>query len=151
LSGSKDFDAAATGPIAKVGGKSGYGVGSALGGEGKGAGSGFEFGSLDVGGMKVSGGLDRETVRRVIASYRNQIRTCYEKALLSRAKLQGRILYTWNITAAGPVSTAEITKSTVGSPTLESCVLEVIKGMNFPVAGNGNPTTVIYPFEFQSR
>jgi outer membrane biosynthesis protein TonB len=152
FAGGAGYNPNAGGPISRKG-ASGLdaNAGSSLGnGAGAGVGSGSDIGSLDTGSFSVQGGLDRETVRRVIASYRGQIRACYDKALL-RSKVSGRIVYRWQISPSGPVVTVNITQSTVSDTALEGCVLGVIRSMIFPAAPNGRPTTVIYPFVFQSN
>lgn len=154
LSGIKKGDPNSHGLIARKGGESGYNMGSAASGNGKGFGgdSGNGIGGLDGSDFSVAGGgLDRETVRRIIASYRSQIRTCYERALIGTPNLQGRIVYQWRITPIGNVITAQVTKATLESSNLKTCVLEVIQKMQFPKAPNGLPTTVIYPFVFQGK
>lgn len=103
------------------------------------------------GGESVEGGLDRESVRRVINSFKKEIRTCYEKALTSKSHLNGRILYRWGITPAGSVSYVNMLKSEVGSINLEECVADVIKSMKFPQAPNKKPTVVVYPYVFQTK
>lgn len=151
LSGTGGFDPKSAGPIGRSGGKSGFSVGSGLGGSGKDLGKGSSVGSLDTTQMQVSGGLDRETVRRIIAKYRGQIRACYERALLSSPDVAGRVVYTWTISPQGPVVSAQLTRSQLNSHVLEGCVLNVIKTMAFPVAPNGRSTIVIYPFVFQAQ
>lgn len=155
LKGGGDLDSNSISPISggkgtnfsssgKIGG--GMGAGNGIGGGTDSAGIGD-----DLTGPQVSGGLDRETVRRIIKQYRGEIRTCYEKSLLSNPSLAGRIVYNWRISPQGPVVTAKVTRSTAGSPTLEKCVNDVIMIMKFPAAANGKSTTVIYPFVFQAR
>lgn len=152
LSGVSKYDPNSIGPIARKGGQSGYQIGSGLSGTGSGGGGGNTVGSLEGGDFSVEGGgLDRETVRRIIASYRGQIRTCYERALISSPKLEGRVVYNWRISAQGAVVTTKVVKSTVESANLQTCVLEVIQKMVFPKAANGLATTVIYPFVFQGK
>lgn len=151
LKGSAQYDAQSSGPIAGTGGKPGFQQGAALAGGGTRFGQSGSLGDGGDGSPEVTGGLDKETVRKIIHQARSQIRTCYEKALISNPKLAGRILYSWRISPAGPVETSLIKQSSVGSPILETCVTEVIRAMRFPAAGNGRPTTVIYPFVFQAR
>ncbi len=152
LSGAGKYDPNSVGPVARKGGGSGLNIGSGLSDGGAGVGGGTALGGIDGGEFSVDGGgLDRETVRRVIASYRNQVRTCYEKSLLSNGALGGRIVYKWTIGADGPVITAEISNATVSSETLKACVLSVVQNMVFPPATNGKQTRVVYPFVFQSR
>ncbi|OFZ18774.1 MAG: hypothetical protein A2X94_06140 [Bdellovibrionales bacterium GWB1_55_8] len=151
LQGGKGYDPKSIGAIGLSNKNPGYKAGNSLATGGEGLAPGWDFGRLDTRAFSVAGGLDRETVRRVIAQTRNQIRACYEKALLSNPHLAGRVSYRWNISPAGPVTTTQVTTSNTGSAQLESCVLEVIKQMKFPAAQNGQPTTVIYPFIFQAK
>jgi len=151
LSGVGKPDASSMGPIARQGG-TGKGFGAALGGDGTGIGSGSPFGSLaDQGGISISGGLDRETVRRVVAGYRGRIRTCYEQALVRKPKVQGRVVERWTISPSGAVQVAQQQSSTLADGPLEACVLEVVRAMVFPAAQNKQPTVVIYPFVFETR
>ena len=154
LSGVRKADPNSHGLIARKGGESGFNIGSSASGTGKGIGGsdGGGIGGMDGSDFSVAGGgLDRETVRRIIASYRSQIRTCYERALISSPSLQGRIVYQWRITPIGNVISGQVMKSTLESSNLKSCVLEVLQKMQFPKAPNGLPTTVIYPFVFQGK
>lgn len=154
LSGIKKGDPSSQGLIARKGGESGFNMGSGSSGMGKGIGGseGSGIGGLEGSDFSVAGGgLDRETVRRVILSYRSQVRTCYERALISNPTLQGRVVYQWKITPVGSVVTAQVIRGTIESSNLKTCVLEVIQKMQFPKAPNGMPTTVIYPFIFQGK
>jgi hypothetical protein len=159
LSGISKPNPNSSGLIARSGAQSGLKLGTETNGSGepggftgsasKGASS---LGSTEGGDFSVAGGgLDRETVRRIILSYRSQIRTCYERGLISSPNLEGRIVYKWQITPTGSVISAQIYKATLESSNLKTCVLDVIQGMNFPKSPNGLPTTVIYPFVFQGK
>lgn len=155
LSGNHEFNPKSTGPIAGPGGNSAkdFAAGSILG-AGAGNLDGNGGGGLDgagSGGLQTSGGLTRDVVRAVIAKYRSQIRNCYERALLVNSDLAGRIVYQWKISPTGPVVSVQLMRTDVHFEKLESCVRDVIKSMQFPAAENGQPTTVIYPFAFQSH
>lgn len=99
----------------------------------------------------VQGGLDKESIRRTLANYKRDIRTCYEKALATQSKIGGRIVYRWGISPQGKTTYIEMTKTSVIVPTLEVCVKTVIKDIKWPQASNGQSTVVIYPFQFQSK
>lgn len=145
------FDPKSTGPIARMGGKPGFQAATGLAGEGEGLGKKAGMGELAAGDLSVDGGgLDRETVRRVISSSRGQIRTCYEKALVTQPKIEGRIVYFWNISPEGSVGGVEVRRDEPRSAVLTDCVRNVIRAMNFPRAENGKPTRVQYPFVFQA-
>ena len=100
-------------------------------------------------GFSTDGGLDKDSVRAALAAYRKDIRTCYERALVGRPRIRGRIVYKWRIHPAGTVEWVQLQNSTVDSPVLTDCVKDVIKTVKFPTAAK--PTLVIYPFEFQTR
>jgi len=155
LSGNREFDPKATGPIAAPGGTSTQDFAAdAVLGTGAGTqnvGSGGAFDGSGSGGFQTNGGLNREVVRAVIAKYRSQIRNCYERALLVNSDLAGRIVYQWRISPTGPVISVQLTRTDIHFEKLESCVRDVIRSMQFPAAENGQPTTVIYPFAFQSH
>jgi outer membrane biosynthesis protein TonB len=124
------------GPIAAKNGKNGFKVG---------------YKNADAPpteGFTTEGGLDKESVRRALAAYKKDIRTCYERALLSKPRIKGRIVYKWQIQGEGPVSWVQLQSQDVGSPSLPPCVQKVIQGIKFPAAPNHQPTIVIYPFVF---
>ena len=109
--------------------------------------------SLDITGMAVSGGLDKETVRRVVMASRANIRLCHERSLAMASqnqKVEGRLVFFWRIAADGPVSESKIKMSATKSDLLDQCVLNVIKQLVFPRAQNGMATTVSYPFQFDA-
>jgi hypothetical protein len=153
--GSDTYDPGSTGPITRKGAKGkGFSVGDQLSGTGVGVRGGKGGGISDLGSPndgRVEGGLDKETVRRVIKGHEGEIRTCYDRALISNPGVGGRITYRWNINPQGIVTAVNIQQSTAASPRLEGCVTGVIKGMVFPAAPNGKPTTVIYPFVFKAQ
>jgi hypothetical protein len=136
MSGGDSMNDKAAGPIAARDGKSGFKVGYK-----KAEGQATE-------GFTPEGGLDKESVRRTLAAYRKDIRTCYERALLSKPRIKGRIVYKWQISGDGPVTWVQLLNTDVGSPSLPPCVQKVIQTIKFPQAPNHQPTIVIYPFEF---
>lgn len=124
---------------------------SALGSETSGNGTSTNAIGEGAGSFTVSGGLDKDTVRKIIQSYRPQVRACYDRALVASPNLQGRISYSWKILPDGSVTDAKILKDTMDSANLKTCVLGIIKKMQFPKAPNEMSTAVIYPFVFQGK
>lgn len=151
-----NFDPTNGGPLAHADGVKGkYSLGTGpgnragnrLGGGGKGTGGKGPGGSGQ--GESVTGGLDREAVRKEIAKHRREIRTCFESALSLRNDLQGMIVYQWNISPLGNVTTIKLESTELKSDLVEGCVMGIIRAIVFPKAPNGQPTDVIYPFFFQ--
>jgi hypothetical protein len=96
-------------------------------------------------------GLDRETVSRTVSSYKLQFRNCYQSALDHKKNTDGKITYRWQVNPSGAVQAVQVESNSVGSQTLEDCFQKVILEMKFPRAANQLPTTVVYPFSFQSK
>ncbi len=149
LQGGKGFDPNSGGPIASAKGLRGqYALGNSAGKEA----------SIHLGGQKdgmgieaesVLGGLTKNQVSQAIAAHRREIRTCFESALVVRSNLHGVVTYHWTIAGDGTVISIKIKSSETGSNMLDSCVMQVIRKIEFPQAPNGQPTIVIYPFVFK--
>lgn len=135
---------AGRGNVLKEGFKANYGIS----GEG-GLSGNADFGSLME--AQVEGGLDRASVQSAIRGYKSEIRTCYERALIVKAGVGGRVAYKFQITPSGKVEWINVHKNDVSSGTLVNCVQNVVKNIVFPKAKNGNSTIVIYPFQFERK
>jgi hypothetical protein len=148
LSNSAAADPSATGSLSMTGGKGKFSYG--LGKEGiLGSGPGDGLGHSES--LEVSGGLDKDAVRAALAEHRRALRNCYESALLTKSKLEGKLIIRWHISPQGSVTTTRLVSSTLKTPQFEACIENVIKGILFPQAASGQPTTVIYPFVFQGK
>src|SRR5262249_22305420 len=69
--------------------------------------------------VAVKGSLDRDIVRRVVRSHMNEVRFCYEKELMKRPDLNGRVMTQFTISATGQVITAGVERSTLNAPEVE--------------------------------
>lgn len=130
----------------------GHGGGTGTG-QGYGAGGGKLRGGKDKtptvrqGTTEVSGQLAPEIIRRVVRQRFNQLRYCYEKSLVSKPDLQGKVVVRFVIDSTGAVTKAEATSSTLGDDTATACIVSVFKKMQFPkpVTGSVNAS---YPLVF---
>ncbi len=157
LRGAKDFSANSSGPLARSGGiKNAYSIGSGLASSAT-TSTGTGLGKKGVGGGSssasdlgdVAGGLSKSQVYNVIKAYRRAIRTCFESALMLRNDLNGTLRLRFVINLSGAVNEVKIVNTDMKSNILESCVIQVIKQMEFPESPNQLATTVIYPFVFR--
>jgi hypothetical protein len=91
-----------------------------------------------------------ESIAEMVKAHRKEARDCYEKALKQVPGLKGDLVIHFTLTPAGKVKLAELNKerSTITEPSVVSCVIDVIRALEFPKSAKGLETTVNYPFNF---
>ena len=97
---------------------------------------------------KVNGSLDKRIIQKVVRQHSGELRACYERVLLKKKNLAGRIIVIWLITRQGDVSKAFIKESTIRNKDLEKCITSSIKFWRFPSPKGGDVVQVEFPFEF---
>lgn len=103
-------------------------------------------------GTSSSYALDRESVRRVIWMHLNQVKYCYQQALMLKPGLAGRMVVQFQITPQGQVQDLSIQETTLRAPELLQCVGESMRGWTFPPAPYYAGTTqVTYPFVLRPK
>jgi hypothetical protein len=132
-----------------------YGDGTGVG-PGKGYGTGI--GTLGthhakvpdpiLGVASVRGTLDKEIIRRIVRRHLNEVKYCYDQALVKQPKLDGRLVAQFTIAGNGQVIASLKSSSTLGSPAVEMCVVNAIKRWEFPAPTGGGLAIVTYPFTF---
>ncbi len=90
------------------------------------------------------GGLTREQIRSVIARHRNEVRFCYEQALVGHPELEGRVTVGFQIAQDGHVATSQAQ----GLAGVDGCVAQAVQRWHFPASAS--PTAVSYPFVLES-
>jgi len=135
-----------------LGGMGTKGRGSGRSGYGSGRGS---FGQKGDGGIGRIGGdpiilgaLDKSLIDAVIKRHMNQIRYCYQRELNKDPSLGGKIVVKFVIAKDGSVSKASTKSSTMGSPSVESCINGRFMRFRFPEPKGGGIVIVSYPFIF---
>jgi TonB family protein len=136
-------------------GKYGAGVGP---GNGPGTGYGDPVGKLGtrhtitpevlVATATVQGSLDKEIIRRIVRRHLNEVKYCYDQALVRQPKLDGRMVVKFTISGTGQVLASFIQSTTLGSPAVEMCVANAVKRWDFPAPRQGGLAIVSYPFTF---
>jgi TonB family protein len=106
--------------------------------------------SIRTGTAEVRGSLSKEVIRRYIRRSINQIRFCYEQQLARRPDLAGRVSIRFVISPSGAVTSSQSAGSTLGEPTVETCVARAVQRIAFPQPEGGGVVIVTYPFMFQS-
>jgi len=98
--------------------------------------------------VHVNGALDKEIIRRTVRRHLNEVKFCYEQALLTRPSLSGRIVVQFAIAPTGRVLTSVVQSSSLGVAAADSCVVNAVKRWEFPQPDHGGLAVVSYPFSF---
>jgi len=127
-------------------------------GGGGGNGSGYGRGAGGLGGRRahapdvvpgtaqVRGSLDKEIIRRIIRRHINEVKFCYEKELMKKADLFGRVMIQFTISGTGQVVASVVQNSTVNNPGVEQCIAGAVRRWEFPKPQGGGIVIVSYPF-----
>ena len=135
-------------------GRGGAKVGTGLGSEGTGTGivGGKTRVELNAGGgdeTVVVGSIDRDAIDAAIRAHKDEFNYCYEREInAGHPGLAGKIVTAFVIGGSGRASQLAIASSSMGSPTVERCVLSVITRIQFPQPAGGVPVTIKYPFAY---
>ena len=100
-------------------------------------------------GAKVKGSLSKAEVSRVVNANAHHFQACYEKALMNKPSLAGRVVFDWTISPTGKVKGARVRSSTLGSSTATNCMLKKLKSWKFPKPSGGD-VPVTFPFLFRN-
>lgn len=95
----------------------------------------------------VHGSLDKEIIRRIVHRHINEVRYCYEQALVTHPSLGGRLVVQFTIAPTGRVLASLLQSSSVGSPAVDGCVVQAVKRWEFPQPEGGGLVMVSYPFQ----
>lgn len=101
----------------------------------------------------VLGGMDPDTIRRILVDHIPQFRYCYQKELdRASQKFDGVVRLDFIIGASGNVTRAGIEAASDSLPTsVKRCVVNVLKGIKFPAPRGGGVVEVNQPFNFYPR
>ena len=137
-----------------IGGIGTKGRGGGLGTYGVGVGSLDPKKSSDVsiadGESIVQGSLDKELIRQVIRRNIGQIKYCYEKELVTKPNLAGKVAVRFIITPKGTVQTAKVADgSTLRDAAVGECITLRVRSWKFPEPKGGGSVIVTYPFVFK--
>jgi TonB family protein len=98
----------------------------------------------------VLSGLSKEVINEGVKKYKKSVNDCYEPALKTNPKLEGKVSVAFTITPEGKVSNADVRETTINNPVVESCVVRATQEMTFPKNPDNVPTHIVaYPFYFK--
>lgn len=92
----------------------------------------------------------KEEIQAVLAANREKVRACYEAALKNNPGIHGDVVVAFVINPDGSVKSAEVnwSESEIHVPELDSCAVDVVRGLKFPPSSRGLESKVNYPFNF---
>ncbi len=102
---------------------------------------------VEVGKASTTGDLDANIIRRYIRRKLPAIRHCYERKLVTDQDLAGTVVTQFQISPMGVVQGASA--GGMGDESVESCVAEAVRAIQFPRPKGGGMVNVRYPFIFQ--
>ncbi len=101
------------------------------------------------GPVRISDGLSRDLVAKVIRAHANEIKYCYERELQHMPGLSGKVSVSFTIGPAGEVLEAGVAESTLGNEEVEACMLSRVKRWKFPEPQGGGTVDVNHPWIFR--
>lgn len=134
-----------------IGGIGTKGRGTGASGSGSGTGRLERSAAIGIGGGEetvVQGSLDPALIEAVIKHHLTPIKYCYERELLKKPDLRGKLVVQFVIGADGQVSGVKIKSSTLNDAEVEACVADRFRKMRFPQPSGGGIVTVNYPLLF---
>lgn len=92
-------------------------------------------------------------IQAIIGAHRDEARACYDKGLKDHPGIEGNLDVKWTIDPDGNVTNAEVdsSKSAILEPSVQACVVDVIKKLKFAKSEKGFETRAHYPFDFHPR
>lgn len=90
-------------------------------------------------------GANNASVRNVVRAHLGEVSACYDRRLLARPTLQGRLEVQFTISRAGHVTNASVASSTLHDEPTEHCILSALRSWQFP-RSPGGVVLATYPF-----
>ncbi len=141
--------------VASGDGTAPWGNGDRRKGDGKEWGGDFQLKKTEAklqieGTPTMMGGIDKSDVDKVVKQHLTYLRYCYSRELQKQPQLNGKVSIRFVIAADGAVSSATVSRSTLGHPPTESCMTNKFLQMQFPELKGGGIAIITYPFVFAS-
>lgn len=93
---------------------------------------------------------DRDAIRAMVKRRAGQLRWCYERSLVVKPTLAGKVTVRWTIGPDGRVEGAAVAATTLGDEAVETCILGRLSRFRF-AAPKGGTCEVSWPFVFRAQ
>ena len=102
---------------------------------------------LKLSGGRSSGGCDKGDIAKNVRRRAAALRACYERQLMSKPDLKGKVTVQWTINQEGAVTRPKVVTNTINNPSVTDCVMRTINRIRFkkPEAGI---CVIQWPFVF---
>jgi hypothetical protein len=92
----------------------------------------------------------QEVIRQTFQRNRPQARACFDEALKKHPGLKGNLTVTFTIDPKGAVKEASINtdRSDLAVPELNTCIIDVVRKIEFPPSSRGFESKGNYPYNF---
>lgn len=97
----------------------------------------------------VTGGLQQSAIMPVVSRQMGSLRACYARAHVRNPSLAGTVLFRFEVTATGRVSSVMVASTTLGDVAVANCITATLRRLRFPATG-GAPAVVMLPVDFRS-
>jgi hypothetical protein len=109
------------------------------------------FKLLEPKGVGFTGGRNRAEIMRVVLQNIQSLRYAYNKRLMEKPALRGKMICKFAIDESGKVLACELIESTLSDNVLENTVNNLILHWRFEkIDKPGDITEIVYPFVFSS-
>jgi hypothetical protein len=98
------------------------------------------------GSSDVRGSLSKELIRRTIHQHINEVRACYEQALIGRPDLEGRASIKFIIGPSGAVQATALESTDLPDTKVGHCIATAVQRWQFPAPEGAGLVIVTYPF-----
>lgn len=95
-----------------------------------------------------SGGCDKGDIKKNVRRRAAAIRACYEKKLLTKPDLQGKLVVMWTIKEDGRAANTKLASDTIKDSSVTDCVLRVMGRLRFKKPDAG-VCVIRWPFVFR--
>ncbi len=104
-------------------------------------------------GHSQEAGRRREDIQTVVMLRRDEARACYDRGLKDHPSMEGDLTVKFVLDPQGVVTDASVdaSKSSIHEPSVESCVVDVLKRLRFAASKGGFETRATYPFNFHPK
>lgn len=99
----------------------------------------------------VQGHLTKPEIGGVIRGQLRRFLECYDLLVAKGGRQTGVVRVRFVIAPTGKVSEATIAESELDHPRTESCIVDVMRSLDFPEPRGGGTVVVTYPFTFAQR